>query len=57
MAMDPRPSSSEPVDVQAAPPSVRMSLSRVGLTGVEKVIHKAVTRQTSMREWLEANDS
>jgi GTP cyclohydrolase IV len=36
--MDPRPSSCEPEDVSAAPPSVRTSLSRVGLTGVEKVI-------------------
>jgi len=40
--MDPRRSSCEPVDVQGAPPSVRMSLSRVGLTGVEKVIQLGV---------------
>ena len=44
--MDPRPSTSEPVDVQAAPPSVCLSLSRVGLTGVEKVIHIRVDRRS-----------
>jgi GTP cyclohydrolase IV len=40
--MDPKPSSSAPRDVQAEVPSVRMSLSRVGLTGVEKAIHIGV---------------
>ena len=40
--MDPRPSSPEPLDVPPALPSVRMSLSRVGVTGVEKVIHIGV---------------
>ena len=42
--MDPRPSSSEPRDVQAELPAVRTSLSRVGLTGVEKVIQIGVDR-------------
>ncbi len=45
--MDPRPSSSERVDMQAARPSVGMSLSRVGLTGVEKVIHVGVGPRSS----------
>jgi len=44
--MDPRRSSSEPVDVEAAAPSVRTSLSRVGLTGVEKVIQLGVDRRS-----------
>jgi GTP cyclohydrolase IV len=37
MALDP-PSSLETVDVQAQLPAVQLSLSRVGVTGVEKVI-------------------
>jgi GTP cyclohydrolase IV len=40
--VDSGPSPSEPVDVQAALPSVPVSLSRVGLTGVEKVIRIGV---------------
>jgi GTP cyclohydrolase I/GTP cyclohydrolase-4 len=34
------------VDIQAAPPSIPMSLSRVGLTGVEKVVHIGVDRRS-----------
>src|SRR5580658_11144277 len=33
-----RPSSASPIDVQAQLPTVQLSISRVGVTGIEKVI-------------------
>ena len=44
--MDPRRSASEPVDVRAARGSVRTSLSRVGLTGVEQVIELSIDQRS-----------